>query len=149
MPIARNAGGGGKFVSEAGEYKVTVEKIEMKTPKKEKLDPKTNKPMKRQMLVVHFTTDSEQEIAGYYVKDVAFHMAALTQLKAACGLEPNESSDELIGKQCGILVEMQEPNEQGKSFASIVGYGPADQVGEERGSGETHSMINDGDEVPF
>lgn len=148
MAIARNAGGGGKFVSEPGEYKVTVEKIEMKTPKKEKLDPKTNKPMKRQMLVVHFVTEEEQEIAGYYVKDVPFHMAALAQLKSACGLEPNQSSDELIGKQCGILVEMGEPNEQGRSFAQIVGYGPADQVGEPRATGETTDMSNL-DEVPF
>ena len=148
MAIARNAGSS-KYISEDGEYLVTVDRIEMKKTKAGKIDPKTGlEKLQKPMLVVHFHTSEEQEIAGYFVKDLNFHMSALGMLKAACGLAPEKTSEELVGKRCGILVEMGQPSEQGRAFAGIVGYGPADQVGN-RHPGETHPMPDGGSEIPF
>lgn len=113
MAIQRNAGGQGNFVKEPGEYQVRIKETKMG-------ESKTGKPM----LTVVFQTHDEKLIAGYFVRELNFHMAALAHLKTACGLNPDkDGSDLLVGKECGILVEAQEPNEQGRTFMSIVGYG--------------------------
>ena len=120
MAIERNAGGnGGNYISRPGEYVVVVDKVEYKKTKKEPIRP---------MAVIHFVNAEDQGIAGYFVKDLNFHMKALTALKAACGLPAAATAEGLIGKKCGILVEMREPDEMGRSFPQIVGYGPTEAV---------------------
>jgi hypothetical protein len=47
----------------------------------------------------------------------------------------------MVGKQVGLLVEMQEPNEQGQVFAAIAGYGPASSV--------SSTSAQTDDEIPF
>lgn len=118
MAIPKNAGAlGGKRISEPGEYLVKIHKTETGLSKK-------GKPM----LTVTFETPDEKEIKGYFVKTIKFHMHNLKVLKIACGLKEADSADELLGKECGVLVEAQEPNEQGLVFMSIVGFGPAKDV---------------------
>lgn len=135
MAIAKNAGGGGNFIKEAGEYKVKV--LEIKTGLSKKGKP---------MLTVAFETTEEKKIAGYYVKDLTMHMQALAALKVACGLKVTDSADNLVGKECGILVEMQEPDADGRTFASICGYGKASQV---EHLAPTTMKSDADDQVPF
>lgn len=116
MAIERNAGGS-KFIKDAGEYKVKVKALSIAQNKKDK-----------PMLTVTFQTDDERTIAGYFVKDLPFHKHTLKTLKTACGLTPDDSENDLIGKECGILVEPQEPTPDGKVFMSISGYGPAKKI---------------------
>lgn len=134
MPIMRNAGGQGHFIREPGEYQVQVKELKMG-------NSKAGKPM----LTVVFQAKDEKLINGYFVRDLPFHRAALGHLKTACGLNPDKDlSDALVGKECGILVEGQEPNEQGQVFMSIVGYGPKADV---NASDVIFTNPNDG--VPF
>lgn len=119
MAIAKIEGAFGSYVNEPGEYLVEVNSTKAGKSKK-------GKPM----LTVEFETEDGKTIAGYYVRELAFHMKALEALKVACGLKVTEPADNLIGKKCGILVEPQEANsETGKVFMQIVGYGKASEVG--------------------
>lgn len=132
MGIQRNAGGGGNFISDPGEYVVRIG--ETKTGLS-----KGGKPM----LTVSFVTRDERQIRSYFVKDLNFHMSALKELKKASGLPEGEPAEKLIGREVGILVEPQAPDAQGRVFMQIVGYGTKGDVqGGETGFAQT-------DEVPF
>lgn len=136
MSIPRNAGGQGNFVKEPGEYVVRVKECRMG-------ESKSHKPM----LTVVFQTVDEKLINGYFVQNLNFHISALRKLKEACGLSPNtDASDKLVGKTCGILVEAQEPDVNGRTFMSICGYDKASEVsarepGDERLSTEQDTSM--------
>ena len=140
MAIQKNSAGGGNNIREAGEYVVEVSKLETGKSKKGK-----------QMLTVVFETHDERKINAYFVKEILFHMAHLTNLKLAAGLKPESSAEELLGRRVGILVEMREPDEQGRVFSQIVGYGPAKDV-TPREPGEAHDAgghFAKDDAIPF
>lgn len=119
MAIQKIEGNFGKFISDPGEYLVEVNSAKAGKSKK-------GKPM----LTVEFETEDGRTIGGYYVRDLAFHMKSLEQLKLACGLKLTDTADNLVGRKCGILVEPQEPNtETGKIFMQIVGYGTVAELG--------------------
>jgi hypothetical protein len=132
MPIQRNAGGGGNYISDPGEYVVRI--AETKTGLS-----KGGKPM----LTVEFHTRDERQIRSYFVKELAFHMKALAELKAAAGVPATEPAEKLVGREVGVLVEPQAPDSQGRVFMQIVGYGPKADV--QGASGFAPST----DEVPF
>jgi hypothetical protein len=135
MAIERNAASeGGNYIKDPGEYRVKV--IETKTGMS-----KSGKPM----LTVKFQASDEREIAGYFVKTLKFHMKSLETLKIACGLKITDSAENLVGRECGILVEAQEPTADGKVFMTIAGYGPAASVNPSAGGPSNHEH----DEVPF
>lgn len=134
MAIARNANDGGNFIKEPGEYKVFVREITTGMSK-------SNKPM----LTVTFHTSDEKAIRAYFVKELAFHMKALEQLKIACGIKVTESAENLVGKECGILVEAQNPDANGRVFMQINGYGP---VGDVAGWHHSHKQTHS-DPIPF
>lgn len=139
MAIQKIEGNFGSFISEPGEYLVEVNSSKAGKSKKGKA-----------MLTVEFESEDGKTIAGYFVKELAFHMKALEQLKLACGLKVTDSADELIGKKCGILVEPQPPNpETGKVFMSIVGYGKAADVAPNPKGQETHAKKSEEEQVPF
>lgn len=117
MPISRNAGNGGSYINSPGEYKVKITQAASGMSK-------SGKPM----LTVTFQTADEKSIRGYFCKPIAFHMKSLEALKLACGLKKDSPADEMIGKDCGIAVELQAPTESGTTFAHIVGYGMASDV---------------------
>lgn len=132
MAIERNAISGGNFIREPGDYKVKV--AECKTG-----NSKTGKPM----LTVAFETEDGLKIAGYFVRDLKFHMIALEKLKIAAGLQVTQSAEHLVGKEVGIAVEAQDPDPNGRIFMAIVGYGPAKDVGPRQ------QKLTSDDEVPF
>lgn len=117
MAIQRNAGDSGNLINQPGEYAVRVHEVKSGKSKKGS-----------DMLTVTFETPDAKQIRGYFAKNVAFHMKALEALKEACGLNVKESAGALIGKSCGILVEVPEANGEGRVFAGIVGYGPVSEV---------------------
>ena len=134
MPIARNAGvGAGNRLKDPGEYRVKITETKVGMSKK-------GKPM----LTVTFETHDEKQICGYFVKELAFHMHFLGELKLASGLTEKDSAENLVGKEVGILVEAQEPNEKGFVFMSIVGYGKSSEVD----SGDAHFALSDTN-IPF
>lgn len=144
MGIARNAANFGNRIDAPGEYKVRVKKMETRLTKE------SQKPM----LVVTFETDDEKVIDGFYVKDLKFHMVNLKELKLACGLKADASHELLLGKELGILVDRQKPQDDGTVFMQIAGYGKASDVsvppptsfaGSDSGSG----MIGDDSSIPF
>lgn len=139
MPIARNAGSeGGNYIESPGEYRVTVTKTETGHSKSQK-----------KMLTVTFTTRDDKSIRGFYVGRVQFHMKNLEQLKTACGLLPAASADQLVGKECGILVEAQEPDAStGRVYMQITGYGKASDVGTPGDAAEQSNTVHD-DDIPF
>lgn len=133
MAIQRNAGGGGNVISENGEYHVKVTEIKTGLSKSGK-----------QMLTVTFQTPDEKQIRGYYVGALAFHMKDLENLKLAAGLDVKAPAGQLVGRECGILVEMGAPDEVGRRFASIVGYGPVSEL-----SNKSETGFAAGDDIPF
>lgn len=142
MPILRNAGGGStKFITEPGDY--VVEIIEAQMGKSKKGDP---------MVTIGFQTEDERKIKSFFVKKYPFMVAALNTLKAACGVKPESSSDELVGKKCGILVEKGKINDKGQAFPQITGYGLASEVNAAhtptgyQAVDETQAAV---DEIPF
>lgn len=120
-------------IDKAGEYVVTIEKLETGHSKSGK-----------EMLTITFVTDDEKRIKGYYVRTLEWHMKALNDLKVACGLDPKLPSQNLFKKRCGIAVGEQSPTEDGKIFMQIEGYGKETDV-------EGHMATPGGysDEVPF
>lgn len=132
MPIERNAHAGGNYISVAGEYVVKITETTTGLSKKEK-----------PMLTVTFQNKNDESIRAFFVRGLAFHIMSLCELKRACGLKEAETADNLVGKECGILVEARKPDEMGNCFMHIVGYGPANAVG------TGHSNKSFSDEVPF
>ncbi len=139
MAIQKNAGqGSGRYIREAGEYRAKIAEIKTGLSKK-------GKPM----LTVLFETPDEKSISGYFVKTLDFHMKALAALKVACGLKATDVADNLVGKECGIAVEGQEPTDDGKVFFQITGYGPvSDLSGAAAKQGES-KPADDADYIPF
>lgn len=136
MAIARNhkAGGSGAGrIDKPGEYVVSVEKTEVGKSKSGKA-----------MLTVTFVTDDDRRIRGYYVRDLDFHMKALADCKVALGLKADTSSDQMVGKRCGIAVGEQAPNEEGRIFMTIEGYGKEADV-----DGYAPAIKDASDEIPF
>lgn len=129
MAIESKFKGGGNFIKTPGEYVVEVTEANAKKSKAGK-----------DMLQVTFQTFEQEKIAGFYVRSLTFHMAALVELKKACGLDGNAPAEMLIGKSCGILVEAQEPDEMGRTRMQITGYGPASAVS----SAPKHDVLSPG-----
>lgn len=150
MPIDRNAGGNdnGSYINQPGEYRVRVEKLETGLSKKGD-----------KMLTVFFKTNDDQGIRSFFVQKLPQHLKALAALKFACGKTEADRAETLIGRECGILVEPQKPNQDtGRVFMNIVGYGLSSQVGEMGGQQQQPSGESDfapssppypGDDVPF
>lgn len=117
--INRNAGSdAGNFIKEPGEYVAKILETKAGMSKNGK-----------KMLTVLFHTKDERQIKSYFVGELAFHMKALAALKVASGLEETDRAERLIGRECGILVEPQEPDSQtGRVFMQITGYGKASDV---------------------
>lgn len=138
MAIAKNAvSSGGKFISEPGDYLVEISEVQ--AGKSSKGDP---------MVTITFVTDEDKSIRAFFVKKHAFMMAALTLLKVSCGEKPEVNSAELVGKKCGIKVELGKPNDKGMIFAQIVGYGRPEDVEHAK---HDASLANShaSDEIPF
>src|SRR4051812_33022830 len=114
MPITKNAAGGlSKYITEPGEYAVEISDVQF--GKSKKGDP---------MVTINFETEDARQIRSFFVQKHAFMMENLVKLKVACGEKPDCSSEKLIGKKCGILVERGKINDKGQAFPQIVGYGP-------------------------
>lgn len=142
MGIERNAGGG-SFIKHPGEYRVRVTLLTEGLSKK-------GQPM----LTVTFQTENEETIKGYFVKTLGFHMKNLKELKKACGVSETTPAAELLNRECGILVEADEPDpETSRVFLSISGYGPASAVSESGfAQGDVGGMVGQvakSMEVPF
>jgi hypothetical protein len=136
MAIKRNAAPS-SFIKTAGEYRVKVIETKMGMSK-------TNKPM----LTVTFQTADEKSISGYFVQGLDFHRHVMKELKLAAGLKVEDHHENLVGKEVGIAVELQEPDANGRTFAQITGYGPASEVAGFAG-GEAGGAKKFDDEVPF
>ena len=111
MAIERKHKGGGKRIDVVGDYRVKIVKTSSGMSK-------GGKPM----LTVTFETDDEKQINGYYCRHLTFHMAALKDLKVACGLKDDAAADMLVGLRCGIAVGEQAPAEDGTIFMQVEGY---------------------------
>lgn len=146
MAIERKFGGTKQM--KAGEYKVTVTDIKFGKSKSDK-----------NMWTITFANDHEETIKGFYVPDVAFHLKQLKEIKAVCGLDEKDGPDKLISKRLGIAVEEQEPDQDGKTFMRITGYGKESQVDESnnyymKAENAAHKAFNNPpsratDEIPF
>lgn len=137
MSIERkHTGHASNRIDMAGEYRVTVQKTEVKPTKNGG----------KRMLVVTFVTDDEKEINGYYVQTLKWHIEALSDLKIACGLSAKSSTDLLMGKRLGIAVGEQTPQEDGRIFMQVEGYGKESDVD---GFVEKLPFEKNDDEVPF
>ncbi len=145
MAIQRNAATGqGNSIREPGEYRVKVAELTTGLSKAGKA-----------MLTVTFQTADERKIRAYFVRELAFHMKALAEVKVAAGLKADAAAENLMGREIGILVEAGEPNpENGRVFMQIVGYGPASEVAQAQnemppaGQGLGASYPH-GDGIPF
>lgn len=137
MAIERKHKATGGSITQPGEYVVTITDVKSTMSKKEK-----------PMCVVVFEAQDEKKINGYYVKDIKFHMAALKDLKLACGMKETDSAMDLVGKKCGIAVGEGKVREDGSHFMSIEGYGTVAQVETAKADA---SFITDGaiEGVPF
>lgn len=133
MAIEKEFTGGGKTIAE-GEHVVTITDWKIGESKSGKT-----------MLTLTFENFEHQMIRGYYVAGLQFHEKALAKIKAACGLSKEAKAAELKGKSLGIAVEPQEPDERGRVFMRIVGYGKASDVSADGGRYE-ESRDN---EIPF
>lgn len=116
MAIARNYRQAG-LIDAPGEYKVSVEKVEVVTSSKGK-----------RMLKITFITADERRIRGFYVAGLKWHMDALRDLNIACGLKPDDVSTKLMGLSCGIAVGEGKVSDSGHAFMQIEGYGKASDV---------------------
>lgn len=133
-------------ISEPGEYVVEVIEVLKGTTKK------TGKPM----AIVTFETADKKLIRGYYVKDLTFHMDALADLKAACGLSKEVNSGHLLDCKLGIAVVKGKADPQGRVFMEIAGYGKTSDV-EPTKSQSVHEELNQdsvseefaSDDIPF
>jgi hypothetical protein len=139
MAIKRNAAASGRYIKTPGQYRVKVVETKVGLNKKGK-----------NMLTVTFRTADDLEISGYFVQGLNFHIHNLKELKAACGLPADKQADQLVGKECGILVEAQEPDSNQNVFMQITGYGSANEVTHEEmpAAGQAHAAPGD-DQVPF
>lgn len=137
MAIPRNHRISG-YIDEVGEYRVKVEQM------LEGLSSKNKK-----MLTVTFVTDDEKRIKGFYVKELKFHMSALKDLKLACGLTEKDPASSLLGKRCGIAVGQQKPNDDGRVFMTIEGYGPEKDAPAADGLPNDIKEPEETDNVPF
>lgn len=118
MAITKNAAGGmSKFITEPGEYAVEVSNVQFGKSKKGDA-----------MVTVVFETDDNQSIKSFFVPKHAFMLDNLNKLKISCGEKPETSTDKLIGKRCGILVEKGKVDAEGRSFPQVVGFGPDSDV---------------------
>lgn len=118
MPIQKNASGGmSKFITDPGEYSVEISDVQFGKSKKGD-----------SMVTIKFETEDERSIKAFFVQKHTFMMENLGKLKVACGEKPDASSEKLIGKKCGILVEAGKINERGQAFPQIVGFGLASEV---------------------
>ena len=123
MAIKSTYSGGGSKLGE-GEHIVKI--MEVKTVMTKEKPGKESKPM----YTVVFQNKDGQKHTGYYVKSIKFMMKQFEDLKKCCGLKESDSADELVGRKCGILIEVGEPNDEGKVFNQIAGYGTeADVLG--------------------
>jgi hypothetical protein len=117
MAIQSKFRGGGNRISVPGEYVVEITKASAGMSK-------SNKPM----LTVTFQNFQQEEISGYYLRELHFHMIQLKELKEACGLDGGSPAENLVGKNCGILVEAGNTDDKGRTFMQITGYGKASDV---------------------
>jgi hypothetical protein len=100
------------FITQPGEYLVEV--IEVNATRS-----KSGKPM----CTVTFETPEGSQIKGYYVGELKFHMAALSDCKKASGINPNAPATNMVGKKLGIAVDAGKQRDDGSHFMSITGYG--------------------------
>lgn len=138
MPIQRNVANGGNSIKHPGEYRVRVVKLETGMSKSQK-----------PMLTVTFQTLDEMQLKGYFCKGLAWHMKNLAVLKECAGLKPDSPAENLHGLEVGILVEPREPDEQGRVFMDIAGFGKAHEVGAVEGGGDFAGRQPGDDSVPF
>lgn len=146
MAIDKNAssGSGGNYIKEAGEYRVKVTTVSEGKSKK-------GKPM----VTVTFETKDGKQISSWFVKELAWAVKDMTKLKLAAGLTEKDHSSRLMDRELGIAVEAKDPDEHGKIFMRIVGYGKAADVESSESDfaspGQTFgsSQSEDSDQVPF
>jgi hypothetical protein len=139
MAIKRNAAPSGSYIKSPGEYRVKVVETKVGLNKKGK-----------NMLTVTFRTKDDLEIAGYFVQGLPFHVHNLKELKTACGLAHDKQADQLVGRECGILVEAQEPDANGRVFMSITGYDSSDKVsGEAMPPAGQSDLDAHSEQIPF
>lgn len=139
MAIKRNAAPSGNYVKAPGEYRVKVVETKVGLNKKGK-----------NMLTVKFRTADDLEICGYFTQGVNFHQHNLKELKTACGIDVKAQADQMIGKECGILVESQDPDpETQKVFMQIVGYDKADAVSGHSSGIAAAGTLPGEDQIPF
>jgi hypothetical protein len=140
MPIERNAGSApNAYLKDPGEYVVRVSEVKKGTSR-------AGAPM----LTVTFETRDGRQINAYFVATLIFHMKTLDLLKAACGLDPSEAgfrAEMLVGRDLGILVEPKEPDERGRVFMQITGFGKAEEVSGYHNSPDLGADL--ADQVPF
>lgn len=130
MPIEKKYSGSSSTM-DPGEHRVVITEVQVGVSKSGK-----------QMLTVVFQNDREQRIKSYYVRELVYHIKQLTDLKISCGLTEKSPAEELLHKRCGILVDPREPNEEGRVFMNIAGYGKESDVTD---GGHTSTK----DEIPF
>lgn len=130
-------------ISAPGEYLVEVTEVNAGRSK-------SGKPM----CTVTFETPTGEQIRGYYVGELKFHMAALMDCKKAAGLAPNVPATNLVGKKLGIAVEPGKVRDDGSHFMQITGYGTLQElmgkeaVNLEMGNAPATEFAQN-DEVPF
>lgn len=134
MAIPKNAkASGGKYISDPGEYAVEITDVQF--GKSKKGDP---------MVTVNFATMDDKSIRAFFVQKHAFMMNQLGLLKVACDEEPTCTTEKLLGKKCGILVELGKPNDAGVVFAQIAGYGKLSDLEE-----KPQDLFEETDAIPF
>jgi hypothetical protein len=128
---------GGKAIPE-GDHVVTVHEMDL-------ANSKTGKPM----LTVKFRRADGATLKSFYVKELPFHMKQLKALKVACGLAETADASDLLGKQCGIAVELGKPNAEGIQYGQIVGYGKASEVDHTDDGFGAPPDFSKTDDIPF
>lgn len=140
MAIKRNfTGGSGSDFSE-GEHKVKIVDL--------KLGPSSTG---KKMLTVTFENDEGATVKGFYVLDNKVAIIKIKELKVACGLAPDADGMLLEGKRLGIAVEKGKPDDKGKFYWQIVGYGKESdvEVNASHNDEAPHPATQPDQEIPF
>lgn len=136
MPIQRNlAHSPSNRIDGPGDYVVTITAV----------NNVLTKISRKPMLVVEMETEDEKKIRDHFVLSLDFRMKALQSLKAAVGLGPEvKDPGALVGKQCGIAVAAKPPNDEGRIYMEIVGYGKSSDV-----EAHQHPPSSNTNHIPF
>lgn len=120
MPMKRIFSGTGNRIT-AGNHVVHVTEVSQKLSSKN--DP---------MTVIAFETDDEKKVNYYAVHKFPWAIEAVKTCIECAGLPQGSKASQLVGKRVGITVEEGKPDDKGRTFMQIVGFGTEKDVQDAR-----------------